>query len=93
MNSKDENLLKIKASKVFQSRRWKVLRCLTRIQDFPRFMHNVKKCLVMEKGPGFAITLWNVEVDNIPLSWKEKEEFDFKNFRIHFTALEGDLEH
>jgi len=92
MASGNGELISVKLSRVFRAKKWKVLRLITRVQHFPQYMPNVKQVIVLEKTSTTAVTCWNVEVDQIPLSWKEKDEFDFANFTIRFKAIEGDLE-
>lgn len=87
-----QDLIKIKVSKVLPDKKWKVLRLITRVKEFPKNMPNVKECSVLEKNSKGAITCWSVEIDKIPFSWKEKDEFDFQNFTIKFRAIDGDLE-
>lgn len=82
----------IHVQKIIPAKKWKVLRLLTRIQDFPRFMPNVKECTVISREKNRTVTCWSVDMDGVPLSWKEEEVFDFKKGVIRFRALEGDLE-
>lgn len=93
MEREEGKLFTVKVSKVFPARKWKVLRMISRMDYFPQYMPNVKQCLVMEKGPHYALTCWSVRIDDVPFSWKERDTFDFKNFTVHFRAIEGDLEH
>lgn len=65
---------------------------ITHVNDFPHFMPNVKQCHVLERSNRRAVTCWSVQVDGIPFSWKEQDEFDLKNFTVRFKAIEGDLE-
>ena len=78
--------------KVFPAHKWKVLRMLANVQNFPKFMPNVRQCTVFEKTPEGVITAWNVEVDKIPLSWKEIDVLDIPNAVMRFRAIEGDFE-
>lgn len=84
--------ISVSVSKVFPVPKWKILRLITRMEYFPRYMPNVKQCTVLAKGAYNAITSWSVKVDDLPLSWKEQDEFDLENFRVRFRAIEGDLE-
>lgn len=92
MEKDSSESISIRISRVLPAKKWKVLRQITRVQNFPRFMPNVKQCTVLEKLPSGVITCWNVEVDHIPISWKERDEFDFPKFTIRFKAIEGDFE-
>lgn len=93
MGNQEKNLIEVKAQRVIQAKKWKILRLIMRVQDFPQFIPNVKQCSVFEKGAGYAITCWKVEFNKLPLSWKERDEFDLKKFSIRFKAVEGDFEH
>ncbi len=85
-------MIKVKLQKVLQAKKWRVLRFIvSRVQDFPKFMPNVKSCEVIQRGLRTAITSWFVEVDGMAFRWKEREELDLANFIIRFKALEGDL--
>lgn len=88
----DESLIRVQVTKHLKTKKWKVLRFISRVQDFPKFMPNVRECRVLERGDRYAITTWNVQIDGIPLSWMEKDEFDLANFRIRFQSIKGDLE-
>lgn len=84
--------LKIRIVKVIPARRWQVIRLLTHLEQFSRYMPNIKKCEVVEKSRTSAVTSWKAEIDQIPISWTEKDEFDFRNFKVSFRAIDGDLE-
>lgn len=81
----------IALKRTYPARRWKVLRLITRVQDFPRFMPNVKGCQILSKTSRGAITSWHVELGGLPIRWKQEDRFDFKNFTVHFKLVEGDL--
>ncbi|MCM8775132.1 MAG: NAD(P)-binding domain-containing protein [Candidatus Omnitrophica bacterium] len=92
MDENDKGMIRVEVRKVIPAKRWKILRLITRVQDFPKFMPSVKSCTVLERKHHEALTAWNVEVENFPLSWKEREVFDVKNFIVRFQLVEGDLE-
>jgi len=82
----------ITASRVLPAKRWQVLRLITRVQTYARYMPNVKECTVLGHTRSQATTSWKVEMGKIPISWQEEEIFDFHNFTIRFRAVDGDLE-
>ncbi len=82
----------VSVSRVLPAKRWKVLRLITRIQDYHRYLPNILECKVLSREPGRVVTSWLVEMEKIPISWKEEEYIDLQQFAIHFKALEGDLE-
>ncbi|MBI4257215.1 NAD(P)-binding domain-containing protein [Candidatus Uhrbacteria bacterium] len=83
--------IEVNVSKVVRAKRWIVLRMLSRIEDFPKFMPNVESNNVLETLEDGAITEWNVVFDGIPIHWYERDTFDFSNFAISFQAIKGDL--
>lgn len=87
------DLIKVKVQKLLRAKRWQVLRMITRVNEFPLYMPNVKQATILERSRRGAVTQWQVNLEGIPLSWKERDEFDFANFTIRFKAIEGDLEH
>lgn len=89
---KNDGVYAVSTSRVLPAKRWQVLRLLTRVQEFPRFMPNVKECRVLSHSRAKVVTDWKVEMGRIPISWKEEETFDFHHFTIHFKAVDGDLE-
>lgn len=86
-----KNAYTLSLKKVYPTKKWKLLRLISRVKDFPRFMPNVKECSVISKTRNGAITLWHIELGGVPLRWKQEDRFDFKHFRINFHLLEGDL--
>lgn len=89
---KKDGVYAVTASRILPAKRWKVLRLLTRVQEFPKFMPNVKECRVLSHSRAKVVTAWKVEMGRIPISWKEEETFDFHHFIIRFKAIDGDLE-
>ena len=89
---KNDGIYAVSASRVLPAKRWQVLRLLTRVQEFPRFMPNVKECRVLSHSRAKVVTAWKVEMGRIPISWQEEETFDFHRFIIRFKAVDGDLE-
>lgn len=92
MTFNPDNTHSITLKRILPSKRWKVLRLISRVQNFPWFMPSVKACEVISKERGKAVTAWHVEVSSIPIRWKQEDTFDFKNFRVKFRLMEGDLQ-
>lgn len=82
----------VRSSRILPAKRWQVLRLITRVEDFPDYMPNVKECRVLKREGHKVLTSWKVEMGKIPMSWQEEETLDLRHFSIHFNALEGDLE-
>ena len=83
--------IEVNVSKIVRAKRWLVLRMISKIQDFPKFMPNVKNNRILETTEDGAVTEWNVDFDGIPIHWIERDTFDFANFTISFKATDGDL--
>ncbi len=83
--------IEIYVTKIIRAKRWVVLRMISKIQNFPKFMPNVTSSRILEKTDDGAITEWKVIFDDIPIRWVEKDTYDLKNFTISFKAKEGDL--
>lgn len=90
--SKSEELIQVRIQRFIPARRWRVLRMISRVEDFPHFMPNVKKAEILQRHNHVVTTHWQVEIDGLPIQWKEKDRFDLKNFSVHFESFEGDLD-
>ncbi len=89
----EKELYRIQVKRTLAASRWQILRMLAHVEEFPSFMPSVKKCEVFSRGKNRVETAWNVDLNSIPLQWKQEEIFDFKNLTISFKATEGDFEH
>ena len=83
---------RVTASRLLSARRWKVLRLMRRTTQFSKYMPNVKSCSLISVSKFQSITSWDVDMDGIPVQWKQEEIFDPKNWSIKFKVIEGDLE-
>jgi len=88
----DSDLIEIKISKVIHAQRWRVIRLITRVQEFPTYMPNVKEASIIQKSRNKMITKWKVRVDEVPISWTEEDLLALRQDTIYFKAIEGDLE-
>jgi len=83
----------IHIEKILPGKRWQVFRLITSIEDFPNYMPNVRKAEFIEKTKTGAITKWFVDIDGLPIRWKQEDRFEFSKFSIYFKAIEGDIEY
>ncbi len=83
---------RININRILPAKRWQVMRLLTRVEDFPRYLSNILECKVLFRERNRVVSSWLVEMEKIPLSWKEEEILDLRGFKIGFRAMEGDLE-
>jgi ribosome-associated toxin RatA of RatAB toxin-antitoxin module len=63
-----------------------------RLEDYPRFMPDVKEVNVLESGLKGGVSEWHVEIDGCPLYWKERDTFDRSQLLFRFDTIEGDFE-
>jgi len=88
----DEELIEIKLSKIIPAQKWRVIRLLTKIWEFPNYIPSVKEVTVIEKTRHMMRTKWRVHVDNVPINWIEEDVLRLNENTIYFKAIEGDLE-
>lgn len=88
----DRDLIEIKISKVIPAQKWRVIRLLTRVWEFPTYIPSVKEATVIQKSRHTMKTKWRVQVGNIPISWIEEDILAFSQSAIYFRAIEGDLQ-
>jgi predicted amino acid dehydrogenase/ribosome-associated toxin RatA of RatAB toxin-antitoxin module len=89
---KIDGIFAVSASRVLPAKRWQVLRLLTRVQEFPRYLPSILECKVLSRERNRVVSSWLVEMEKVPIAWKEEEILDLRQFMIRFRALEGDLE-
>ena len=87
-----EGLLQIKLSKVVNASRWRVMRLLTRVWEFPSYVPTIKHVDVIKKTRNVIKTKWRVlTADGLPINWVEEDTLALRQNLIHFKAVEGDL--
>lgn len=88
----DKDLIEIRVAKLIRVPKWKIIRLITRVNEFPEYMPNVKEVSVIEKRHNVMKTKWRVQVDGVPISWTEEDRLAFDDNAIYFNEIEGDLE-
>lgn len=83
-------MITIRVSTLVKADKNKVYETIKKMEEFPKFMRNVRKLEVLERHPNRLLTLWEVEVDGAIVMWKEKDVFDDKRLRMKFKMTEGD---
>ncbi|MDD5653031.1 MAG: SRPBCC family protein [Candidatus Omnitrophica bacterium] len=63
---------------------------LKNMQEFPRFMRDVKSLKISEKQGNRFVSCWNAEVDGAAICWTEEDLFNDKDMSLKFKMLEGD---
>ncbi len=62
-----------------------------RMEEYPRFMENVKEVKIVSKDNESTITSWITSVDGRIIKWRERDTFDEVNKKIIYKQIEGDL--
>jgi len=88
----DRELIEIKVSRVIPSEKWRIIRMITKVSEFPSYMPNVKEASVVERVRNRMKTKWLIQVDKIPISWIEEDTLLLDKGIIQFRAIEGDLQ-
>lgn len=87
----DSDLIEIRVSRVLPAEKWKIIRLLTKVSEFPSFIPTVKEAEIIQKNRNKITTKWHIQVDSVPIKWVEEDTLDLKQNSIHFKAIEGDL--
>jgi len=87
----DADLIEIKISKIVPAPRWKVIRLITKVWEFPNYVPSVKEASVIERSRHRMKTKWRVQVDHVPISWIQEDILALRENKISFKAIEGDL--
>ena len=61
------------------------------VESFPRLMEHVRSLRILERGDGYRLTEWHVELKGCLMRWVEREELYPAKFRIEYRQLEGEL--
>lgn len=88
----DNNLIEIKVSRVLPAQKWRIIRLLTKVWEFPSYIPTVKEVSVIGKSGNIIKTRWFVQLDHIPIKWVQEDTLAFDKNAIHFRAVEGDLQ-
>lgn len=87
----DKDLIEIQVSRIIPAPKWRVIRLITKVEEFPAYIPCVKEAKVIHKAHRKMTTKWRVQVDGIPISWTEEDTLTFDESAIYFKAIEGDL--
>jgi fatty aldehyde-generating acyl-ACP reductase len=87
----DNELIEIKISKIIPAEIWRVIRLLTKVQEFPGYIPCVKEVKVIHKKHNVMRTRWRIQIENVPITWVEEDTLALNEKMILFHAIEGDL--
>lgn len=82
----------VETSIVIKGDRGDVYRLARDMERYPEFMRDVKSVKVIKRDGNATITEWETDVEDVSISWREREEFDDENMRIKYRLIEGDLD-
>ena len=88
----DKDLIELKISRIIPAHKWKIIRLITRVWEFPAYIPNIKEASVIQKSRHRMNTKWRIQVDKVPISWVEEDILAFDKDAIYFKAIEGDLQ-
>jgi len=89
---KDKDLIEIEISRIIPAQKWRVIRLITKVWEFPTYIACVKEASVIQKSSNKMRTKWRIEIDKVPISWIEEDLLALRRNAIYFKAIEGDLE-
>jgi len=88
----DKHLTSITVGRIMHAKKWKVVRLMTKVWEFPSFIPCVKEVSVIEKSLHSLKTKWRIELDGVPISWVEEDILALKDNMISFSSIEGDMQ-
>ncbi len=82
----------VESSISIQGRREDVYELAKDMEKFPQYMADVSSVKVVERDDNSTLTEWETLVEEIPICWKEMDEFDDRELQIKYRLIEGDLD-
>lgn len=89
---RNNDMVEINISRIIPAQKWRVIRLITKVWEFPAYIPSVKEAAVVQRGHKIMKTKWRVEVEGIPISWIEEDLLTPGENAIYFKAVEGDLQ-
>lgn len=84
--------MRLESSVVIKRSQEEVYSLLTDIEKFPDFIEDINSVEIVEEVEGRVISEWGVDIDGVPLNWRQQHILDKDKARISFRMLQGDLE-
>jgi len=88
----NDDLVEINITRIIPASKWRVIRLITKVAEFPSYVPSVKEAAVIERAHLKMLTRWKVQVDAVPISWIEEDTLALDRDTIYFNAVKGDLE-
>jgi ribosome-associated toxin RatA of RatAB toxin-antitoxin module len=82
----------VESSIDIQGKRENVYELAKDMEKFPQYMPDVSSVKVVERNGNSTVTEWETLVEDIPITWKEIDEFDDTGLNIKYRLIEGDLD-
>ncbi|MFH1578233.1 MAG: SRPBCC family protein [Candidatus Omnitrophota bacterium] len=80
----------ITVSEIIKANKQKVYALLKDMEQFPKFMRDVKKITVLKRLPDRQTTAWEVEIDSLLVKWNQIDVFNDARCKINFQMTKGD---
>ncbi len=71
----------------------KIFDIIKDIERYPDYMRFVKDVKIISSQENKITSLWSLEIDGAPISWRQEDFIDNDNFEVKFKMLEGDYQH
>ncbi len=62
------------------------------VENFPQFIENIKSIKIIKEKNNRKVADWKIDVQGVPVQWREEIIFDDTNKTMKFKMLEGDYE-
>ncbi|MFZ5626088.1 MAG: type II toxin-antitoxin system RatA family toxin [Bacillota bacterium] len=82
---------KIRVSKWVAAPKAVVFPLAAAMEDYPKFMRNVKEVRIINREHNYAISAWKTEVDGRMFCWLEEDRFYPEQGQIDYKLISGDL--
>jgi coenzyme Q-binding protein COQ10 len=82
----------VESSIDIQGRREDIYALAKDMEKFPQYMPDVSSVKVVERNSDSTVTEWETLVEEIPICWKEIDEFNDAQLNIKYRLIEGDLD-
>lgn len=83
-------MITIELSISVNQKKEQVYNLLKNLQEFPRFMRDIKKLEIIENKNHRLVTLWEIDIEGTAVAWKEEDVYDDTSMSMQFRMLEGD---
>lgn len=86
-----KKIIEIQIKREFHAPKRKVFAKLLRLNEFEKFMPNIKASSLLEIHGNTTLIKWHVDMEGIPIQWIERNTIDRHRYTLFFKSLDGDL--